>query len=346
MTTGVSVIICCYNSVSRLHDTLTHLLKQKYSGFGFEIIIVDNASTDETSAFAEKLLSNQTGISYTVVNEPESGLSFARKRGYITAQYGFLLYCDDDNRMDENYLQLTYDTMMANAKIGILGGFGEAAFESPPPPWFKQYEIDFAIGDQSAAKESLSQVNEVYGAGFTIRKSYLDKLYGSGFKSILSDRKGNQLISGGDVEFCYLAKYFGYEVWYHRGLKFKHYMTLPRLNWAYMQKLYAANGKTNVYTQAYQYIEKHDRVPGQNLRFPFWLDAFLHKLKALRQFRKRVKHKMSHEGDAEVLRYIAMKAEAVEIWKLKGNYSGVYQTIYNYLHGIDKQLNLSDNPVK
>ena len=96
MTTGVSVIICCYNSVSRLHDTLTHLLKQKYSGFGFEIIIVDNASTDETSAFAEKLLSNQTGISYTVVNEPESGLSFARKRGYITAQYGFLLYCDDD----------------------------------------------------------------------------------------------------------------------------------------------------------------------------------------------------------------------------------------------------------
>jgi hypothetical protein len=55
---------------------------------------------------------------------------------------------------------------------------------------------------------------------------------------------------------------------------------------------------------------------------------------------------MSHEGDAEVLRYIAMKAEAVEIWKLKGNYSGVYQTIYNYLHGIDKQLNLSDNPVK
>jgi glycosyltransferase involved in cell wall biosynthesis len=338
MIPGISVIICCYNSVSRLSDTLTHLIGQKFSGFGYEIIIVDNASTDDTSVFAKKLLGNQSGIDYTIVNEPQSGLSFARKKGYAIAKYGFLLYCDDDNWMDENYVQLAFDTMLANSKIGILGGLGEAVFETTPPLWFKQYEIDFAVGEQSLAKEVLSQVSEVYGAGFTIRKSYLDKLYGSGFKSILSDRKGNQLISGGDVEFCYLAKYFGYEIWYHRGLKFKHYMTSPRLNWTYMKRLYAANGKTNVYTHAYQYIEKYGKVPGEGLRLPFWLDVFLNKTKALWAFRTRVKHKLNNEGDGEVLHYIAMKAEAWEIWKLKASYLGVFKSIYNYLHGINRPL--------
>ena len=339
MTNGISVIICCYNSVSRLNDTLNYLLKQRFTGVGFDIIVVDNASTDNTAAFDQKLLSNQSGINYTVVTEPESGLSFARKKGYNTAIYDFLLYCDDDNWMDEDYVQLTYNTMQANPKIGILGGLGEAVFETTAPPWFKQYELDFAVGEQSGAKESLSRVNEVYGAGFTIRRSYLNALYSSGFKSILSDRKGNQLISGGDVELCYLAKYFGYEIWYHRGLKFKHYMTAPRLNWAYMKKLYAGNGQTNVYTHAYKYIEMYGQVPGQNLRLPFWLDTFLNKFKVLWHFRSGVKNKFNNEGDAEVLRYIAMKAEVMEIWKLKGKFLGVYQSIYNYLRSINKQPN-------
>ena len=339
MATGVSVIICCYNSSSRLNETLSHLKKQKVNGFGFEIIIVDNASTDDTAACAGRLLTSGPVIDFTIVNEPESGLSFARRKGYETAKYEFLLYCDDDNWLDENYVQLSRETMLINTKIGILGGLGEAVFEIPEPAWFKQYEIDFAVGEQSPGKETLSKVNEVYGAGFTIRKDYMDKLYGSGFKSILSDRKGDQLISGGDVELCYLAKYFGYEIWYHRGLKFKHYMTKPRLSWGYMKRLYAGNGATNVYTVAYKYIERYDKVPGTDLRLPFWLDSFFHKIKSIRKFRSIVKHKMNKEGDAEVLRYIAMKAEAGEIWNLKGKYLEVYQSIYGYIHSLSKVVN-------
>ena len=213
MSNGISVIICCYNSAARLPATLNHLKKQKLNGISAEIIIVDNASSDNTSSCAQEILSQEPAFKFTIVPEPESGLSYARKKGYMVANYDYLLFCDDDNWLAENYLQLAYDTMQANSIIGILGGKGDAVFESLEPWWFKAHEIDFAVGDQSTSKNVLSKVDEVYGAGFIIRKTYLSRLFASGFKSILSDRKGNQLVSGGDAEFCYLTRYFGFEVW-------------------------------------------------------------------------------------------------------------------------------------
>ncbi|MDB5282009.1 MAG: family 2 glycosyl transferase [Bacteroidota bacterium] len=337
MGSGVSVIVCCYNSSLRLPETLAHIQNQKVSGINWEVIVVDNASSDDTSAAAKRILSaGNQAVDFTIVSEPESGLSTARKRGYLTSKYELLIFCDDDNWLADNYVQLASEIMEKNPAIGILGGFGEAVFESKEPAWFKKYQIDFAVGDQSSSPQNLSHVQEVYGAGFTIRKNYLDQLYGSGFKSILSDRKGNQLISGGDVELCYLAKYFGYEIWYSRDLKFKHLMTAPRLSWQYMKRLYAGSGTTNIYTFAYKFVIEHNRVPNQNLRLPFWLDTFIHRVKYIFSLRSKVKGKMEVEGDADVLRYIALKAEAREIWALKEKYSALYQTIYLYLNQIKK----------
>ena len=337
MASGISVIICCYNSSLRLNETLKHLINQKISGFDSEIIIVDNASTDDTEACAHRILTGGKDIDFTIVREPESGLSNARKRGYSVAKYEYLLFCDDDNWLADNYLQLTYKTMGANSKIGILGGHATAVFEIAEPVWFKQYQLDFAVGEQPGCDTDLSQVKEVYGAGFTIRKSYLDKLYSSGFRSILSGRKGNQLISGDDSELCYLAKYFGFEVWYYRKLRLQHFMTKGRLNWSYLKRLYQGKGKTLVYTLAYQYVETHKRAPAQNLRLPFWLDTFIYKTKQILKFYAEVKHKMNNEGDPDVLRYIAMKAEAREIWNLKGKYSQLFNDIIvNQNAGRDK----------
>jgi glycosyltransferase involved in cell wall biosynthesis len=340
MNAGVSIIMCCYNSVPRLPVTLQHLLAQKITGhINWEIIVVDNASTDETTNCATQILTNAKGIDYAIVYEAESGLSSARKKGYTVAKYEYLVFCDDDNWLAENYIQLGYKTMEENPKIGILGGRGDAVFEGPEPFWFKDFMIDFAVGEQPGVVEILSPVKEVYGAGFIIRKTYLDQLYGSGFKSILSDRKGEQLISGGDVELCYVAPLFGYEIWYCRDLNFKHLMTRPRLSWNYMKRLYDGNGRTNVYMRAYQYFQVHNTLPGQNLRYPFWLDTLIHKVKYIFRFYPQVKGKMHKEGDADVLMFIAMKAEAQEIWKLKGGYSAVYEQILKYLQSIKSKSN-------
>ncbi len=56
MTISVSVVLCCHNSVERLQPTLTHLAAvQVPPGMSWEVLVVDNASTDDTAARAAEL---------------------------------------------------------------------------------------------------------------------------------------------------------------------------------------------------------------------------------------------------------------------------------------------------
>ena len=222
--------------------------------------------------------------------------------------------------------------MRQNLQMGILGGKGEAVFETNEPIWFKQFQENFAVGDQSASIDDLSKVDEVYGAGFAIRRSFLMTLKSLGLKSLLTGRTGTNVTSGEDTELCFFAAAVGVEVWYNRKLQFKHFMASSRMKWSYMKKLYAGFGKANIYTHAYKYVQQYNRVPGANLKYSFWLDTYIHKIKQLLRFYPSIMFRMNREGDATVLRFIAIRAEAKEIWDLKEKYSDLYRTIYFYLN--------------
>lgn len=328
MKQGLSVIVCCYNSAGRLPQTLKHLLAQKTTGLSWEIIVVDNASNDNTSETARNILSAATTPDkYKIVNEPEPGLSSARKRGYLTAQYDLLLFCDDDNWMEDNYFDLSHNIMRSNPKIGILGGKGEAVFEKSKPAWFDTYQLNFAVGAQSNSTEPLTIVKTVYGAGFIVRMELFRKFEVIEFESLLSDRKGNQLISGGDTETCCVARMLGYTIAYSPQLKFKHLMTEGRMNWAYLKKLYFGFGRSRMYIQAYERIESSDELPGKNLKYPLWFDRYINRLKELRHFLPGILFKLNREGADDVLRYEALRGELYELKILKNNYTEIFKKI-------------------
>ncbi len=73
---GVSVIICCYNSSSRLIPTLNHLAKQEITRhIRWEIVVVNNSSTDNTAEVAiETWKQHNVAVPLYIVDEPVSGL--------------------------------------------------------------------------------------------------------------------------------------------------------------------------------------------------------------------------------------------------------------------------------
>jgi glycosyltransferase involved in cell wall biosynthesis len=233
---GISIIICTYNGKQKLEETLLAILRLKAT-FSWELLVIDNASTDGTSEFASSLLNN-SGIDWKILHENKPGLIKARLCGLKASKYDVLLYCDDDNTLDENYLQIGYDLLNQNPSIGALGGCGTPVFEAQKPDWFDKYGHSFAVGPQAENDGPMSEYPaELYGAGAFFRKEVLLQFIEKGFKSGLSGRTGNNLVSGEDVEWCYLIQLAGYQIWYDHRLVFTHAMPQGRMNWEYYLRL-------------------------------------------------------------------------------------------------------------
>ena len=236
MTLGVTVLICTYNGSKRLPDTLAYLARQVvHERIDWEVLIVDNASTDnsaETALSAWKKLGEPVPLRIT--NQPIPGLTPAKEKGLCEAKYEYVIICDDDNWLNPDFINRSYQLMNKNPDIGILGGYGELVFEEDPPTWLEAYCI-YASGPQAKKSGKVSH-HKVYGAGSVIRRSAYQFILKAGFNSLLSDRMAAQLTSGGDHEFCYAMVLAGYDIWYDEELKFKHFIAKDRISWEHYMR--------------------------------------------------------------------------------------------------------------
>ena len=235
---GISVIICCYNSRTRLEPTLNHLALQKILNFGAELVLVDNHSTDDTQQFAQiqwRKLGNPFPAKFIFEETP--GLSAARKKGAEVASHEYIIFCDDDNWLDANYLSLAYRFMKENKEVGAMGGFSTAVSEIEFPEWFEQYKGAYAVTDQLIETGELSDQFLLTGAGMVIRRNLFLKMF-ENVPSLLQDRKGKELSSGGDSEICLRLKLMGYKLYFNNNLKFKHFISKEKLMESYREKLF------------------------------------------------------------------------------------------------------------
>jgi glycosyltransferase involved in cell wall biosynthesis len=233
MKPGVSIVVCCHNGEARLAETVKHIALQKVPDFiPWEFVLVDNASTDGSVKVAKETWArhNSTGR-FRIVREAKLGLSHARARGFTEANYEAVILCDDDNWLFPDYAAIAFMILWQNENIGALGGLGRVVYEVQPPKWIEHAGIFAADEQWSASGKVLS--NRIYGAGCVIRKSAYLKLMSVGFKSLLTDRKGTALSSGGDHELCYALSIIGYDIWYDDRLRFSHFISKERLTWEY-----------------------------------------------------------------------------------------------------------------
>lgn len=254
---GVSVILCCYNSANRIKKTLEYLARQEVSiSLKWEIILVNNNSTDSTVLISKNTWNNLGAPSpMLVVDETQPGLSFAREKGMSAAQYDIFLFCDDDNWLHKNYIQRVHDIFNKHPEFGALGGWCEAVFEKEEPDWFTDFAGNFAVGRPKENSGILDTANSfLYGAGLAMSRKAKLSLNENGFANILSDRKGKQLSSGGDVEIIYALKLMGFSVYFDEQLYFNHFMPSQRLTWEYLIKLrksmYWSNFVLGIYVDA------------------------------------------------------------------------------------------------
>jgi glycosyltransferase involved in cell wall biosynthesis len=311
---GVSVIVCCHNSISLLKETIKHLSSQKVSPeVDWEIVVVDNASTDGTAAFAlAEWQKYETDTPFLVVEEPVPGLSNARKRGISQARYEYLVFCDDDNWLAEDYVDNVFRLFGHDPKIAILGGTGTAEFEDKTckPVWFDDYYHSYAV---SPGAEQDAFMDTVYGAGMAVRKSVLQRVIDEN-PLFLSGRNKNKLSAGDDSELCLRVRLLGYTILRSAQLTFKHFLTCKRLTWDYLKKLHTGFAHTFVTINLY---ERAIKYPGKNISGFYWLKMGLYYLGiTIKYYPKHLRMKKSGEGNIGELHHITWKTIATDFFKI------------------------------
>ncbi len=332
-TDGISVIICCYNSERRIVKTLSHLFNQRFThSLQWEIIIVDNCSTDNTRSTSLSLYNeSDCNVPFKVVDENQPGLSHARKRGFDSSMHEFVLMVDDDNWLCEDYVQRIYDDLKSNPSAAMVGGLGIAEPEGAEPFWFKDVASCFATGPQSAVGQGpLHPASELYGAGCGIRMSCWEYLESNGFQSLLADRTGKSLISGGDVEMCLAFRLAGFDLLYDSRISFQHFLPESRLNWDYLKKLFIGFGMSKPRADIYVACLEDRPIPDQG-RLPLWLDRMLFLSK---EFLWDIPHILksylvNSEGDIDLLYRFGRFGHLKALFQLKSEYKELFNGVYS-----------------
>ena len=114
----LSIIIPAYNVQNNIHNTLFSLLNQ--SNKNFEIILVNDGSTDNTLEVVERILSKNNLINYKIVNKENGGVSSARNVGILEAQGEYLYFLDGDDYVSPNMVSIVNSYIINNNYPDII----------------------------------------------------------------------------------------------------------------------------------------------------------------------------------------------------------------------------------
>jgi len=131
----VSVVISTYNRCNLLPSVLESVLAQEDTGDArYEIIVVDNNSTDQTRQVVESFIARDPRkIRY--IFEKKQGLAYARNTGIAQARAPIIAFTDDDVRVARDWIAMIKRAFAEHTEVSCVGGKVLPQWESEPPAW-------------------------------------------------------------------------------------------------------------------------------------------------------------------------------------------------------------------
>lgn len=172
----ISIVICTYNRVLSLQQALRSLVNQSLDRRLYEIIIVDNNSTDGTGKAVKKFQEKIHQPKIIFIREKNQGLGISRNTGIKHAKGKYIAFMDDDATADEKYLALAVNYFSSHLpNLIAVGGYIVPRYISHKPDWFKDaYEEDY-----KGEKERFLIPGESFsGSNIIFRKDILIKYFG------------------------------------------------------------------------------------------------------------------------------------------------------------------------
>lgn len=271
----ISVILCTHNPrEDYLHRTLSALEAQTFPSGEWELLLVDNASTEAlTGRFP--LEWHPTA---RLVREDELGLTAARRRGIAEAAGSVLVFVDDDNVLAQDYLAEAWRIAEIYTRLGVWGaGRIEPEFEVEPAEELRRFVHMLALRDQKTAhwsNELKYNPGTPYGAGLCCRcevaRAWAAALRDSPARRALG-RRGTSLASSEDIDIALTACTMELGAGVFPSLQIRHLIPARRVEEEYLLQLAEERIRSSLMLHAF-YGHQPPRQPSlaQRLRVAFY----------------------------------------------------------------------------
>ncbi|MGJ3236007.1 glycosyltransferase [Marivirga sp.] len=240
----ISVIVCTYNRQEYLPYCLKYLANQSADNNNFEVLIIDNNSTDSTANIAKDFIKLNPQLVVKYFSEKNKGLTHARNRGIKEAKGEILSFIDDDAFVDYNFIKETKNYFDENQAVSAIGGKILPVYEVKEPKWMSKYLLTLVAAlDMGNAPKKFKGRKFPIGANMAFR-SKVFKEYGL-FNTDLG-RRGDVLEGGEEKELFLRLKKHKEIIHYVPKVKVDHIIPEKRLTMKYIKGLGIGVGSSEI----------------------------------------------------------------------------------------------------
>jgi glucosyl-dolichyl phosphate glucuronosyltransferase len=239
---SISVVICTYNRAAYLPEALGSLTEQSLATSKFEVIVVNNNSTDHTESVCHKFIAEHPTFPFTYLLETRQGASFARNTGAACAKGIYLCFLDDDAVTYPDYLENILTFFMDHPEAGGLGGRIIPRYIPTEPRWMSHF-VSSLVGNfnYSDVIVEFSPNRYPLESNMVIRKSDFDEI--GGFNTALPGVKGTLRIGGEGKDFFFRLKEKGHRIFYDPSVIVEHVVEVNKLTSEYMYRVASGIGR-------------------------------------------------------------------------------------------------------
>ncbi|MFH1985889.1 MAG: glycosyltransferase [Pseudomonadota bacterium] len=234
---ALSVVIPTRNGADRLGAALESALHQTLAADVYEVVVVDNGSTDRTSDLVKDWI-RRVGDRVRYICETAPGLANARHAGARAAKGEILCYLDDDAVAAPGWLEAIRDAFKA-VDVALVGGRILPRFHGTPPPWLQRFWYTTPSGKSMGVLSLLDfgdrerdiDPDFVWGCNYAVRKEVL--MRAGGFHPDALPRDLIRYRGDGEVGLSRKIRKLGYRARYHPGATVEHCISATRLTPGY-----------------------------------------------------------------------------------------------------------------
>lgn len=232
----ISVIICTYNRADLLTDVLQTVCEQTLERSQYEVIVVDNNSSDDTAAVSHTFAVRYPNVRYCF--EAQQGLSHARNRGWQEARGDYVAYIDDDCKVPEGWLAAA-KAVIERVAPDLFGGPFFAFYNTPKPAWYKD---SYGSHTPYTQAQQLKKADDLYGGNLFLRRDLFEQVGGFNPKLGMSGKKSGY---GEETELLnrIVAMMPQAIIYYEPKLYLYHLVRSQKMTWRWIITAHFAQGR-------------------------------------------------------------------------------------------------------